>query len=87
MHNVWMIERNSDDLWFRMGAAFNFVSLGQCPRKEYYLFFWGFLRTLEAEARKSMERQLYGPQLFIRTNDVVYDKRRNLSKSANCIMS
>ena len=31
--NVWMVERHSDDLWFRMGAAYNCDSQGQGPRE------------------------------------------------------
>ena len=32
--NVWMDERDSDDLWFQLGAAFDCVNQGHGPRKD-----------------------------------------------------
>ena len=37
-NNVWMVERDSDDLWFRLGAEYNCVSQGEGPRKKGYHF-------------------------------------------------
>ena len=34
--NVWMVERDSDELWCQMRAAYNCVSQSQGPQKECY---------------------------------------------------
>ena len=63
--NVWIVESDSDNLWFRMGAAYKSVNQGHGHRNECSLFFGGTQTALEAEARRSMERQLYGLHLSV----------------------
>ena len=40
-NNLWMVERDSNNQRFKLGAPFNYVNQGQYPPKECYLFFWG----------------------------------------------
>ena len=50
--NVWMVERDSDDLWFRMGVAYNCVSQGHGPRKECYPFSLGSLNDFGSRSEE-----------------------------------
>ena len=73
--NVWMVERDSDDLWFRMGVAYNCVNQGHGRRKESYRFSVGTSNDL---GRRSEEVQAM-PIVWYPTADStsdVYSRRR-----------
>ena len=60
--SVWMVERNSDDLRFQMGAALSVLIRAKVLERNAIRL---LQTTLEAEARRLMQCLLCGPHLSI----------------------
>ena len=74
--NVWMVERDSDDLWFRMGVAYDCVNQGHGPRKECYPFSLGYSNDFGIRSEEVDSMPIAGYPTVDSTNDVVYSRRR-----------
>ena len=75
-NNVWMVERDSDDLWFRMGVAYNCVNQGHGPRKESYRFSVGTSNDLGRRSGEVDSMSILWCPPVDSTSDVVYSRRR-----------
>ena len=75
-NNVWMIERDSDERWFQMGAAISYVSQGQGRRKECYPFSLGYSNDLGRRSEEVDSMPIAGYPQVDSTSDVVYSRRR-----------
>ena len=74
--NVLMVERDSDDLWFRMGVAISYVSQGQGRRKECHPFSLGYSNDFGSRSGEVDSRPIAGYPQVDSTSDVVYSRRR-----------
>ena len=74
--NVWMVERDSDDLSFRMGVAYNCVNQGHGPRKESYRFSVGTSNDLGRRSEEVDSMPIAGYPQVDSTSDVVYSRRQ-----------
>ena len=74
--NVWMVERDSDERWFQMGAAISYVSQGQGRRKECYPFSLGYSNDFGIRSEEVDLMPIAGYPTVDSTSDVVYIKRR-----------
>ena len=74
--HVWMVERDSDDLWFRMGVAYNCVNQGHGPRKESYRFSVGTSNDLGRRSEEVDSMPIAGYPQVDSTSDVVYSRRQ-----------
>ena len=74
--NVWMVERDSDDRWFRMGVAYDCVNQGHGPRKESYPFSVGTSNDFGSGSEEVQAMPIAGYPQVDSTNDVVYSRRR-----------
>ena len=68
--NVWMVERDSDDLSFRMGVAYNCVNQGHGPRKESYRFSVGTSNDLGRRSEEVDSMPIAGYPQVDSTSDV-----------------
>ena len=73
--NVCMVERYSDDLWFRMGVAYNCVNQGQGRRKECYPFSLGCSNDFGSRSGEVDSMPIAGYPQVGSTSDVVYNRR------------
>ena len=73
--NLWMVERDSDDLWFRMGGAYNCVSNGHGPRKECYPVSLGSPNDFGRRNQEVDSMPIAGYPQVDSTSDVVYHRR------------
>ena len=79
--NVWMVERDSDDLWFRMGAAFKCVNQGQGPRNECYFFSLGSSNDFGSRSEEVHGMPVVCFPPVDSKRDVVHKKLRRESQS------
>ena len=75
-NNVWMIERDSDERWFQMGAAISYVSQGQGRRKECYPFSLGYSNDFGSRSGEVDSMSIVWCPPVDSTSDVVYNRRR-----------
>ena len=75
-NNVWVIKRDSNDLWFRMGVAYNCVYQGNGPRKESYPVSLGSSTDLGSRSEEVRAMPIVWYPQVDSTSDVVYSRRR-----------
>ena len=73
-NNVWMVERDSDDLWFRMGVAYNCVNQGHGPRKESYPVSLGSSNDFGSRSEEVDSMPIVWYPQVDSTSDVVYSR-------------
>ena len=71
-----MVERDSNERWFQMGAAISYVSQGQGRRKECYPFSLGFSNDFGSRSGEIDSMPIAGYPQVDSTSDVVYSRRR-----------
>ena len=72
---VWMVAWDSDNLWFRMGAAFNCVSKAYGPQKESYPFCLGYSNDFESRSEKVHGMPIVWSPPVDSTSDIVHHRR------------
>ena len=72
--NVWIVQGDTDDLWFQLGAAFSCVSQGRSPRNEHYPLSLGSSNDFGSRSEEVDSMPIVWSPPVDSTSDVVYNR-------------